>query len=166
VPTQGRVEGVRYGSTRARVADFISRGIAAGFGGAILIDGYLLVVLVAFSRVATATGFYEFVASGAIGSGAYRQPGGVAIGVAVHFLVSVAWGVGYAYVASRTPQVRAHPLMSGVVFGIVVMIAMQLVEVAANIYRAPDSFSFLTALVGHIVFFGVPVAFVYRRLAA
>jgi len=140
--------------------------MAAGFAGAVLIDAYLLVVLVGFAHVATVTSFFEFVASGAIGAAAYRQPGGVALGVVLHLLVSVAWGVGYAYVASRTPQVRARPLLSGAVFGIVVMIAMQLAEVASNIYRAPNTFSLMTVLIAHIVFYGVPVAFLYRRLAA
>jgi len=43
-----------------------------------------------------------------------------------------------------------------------VMLAMQLVEVAANIYTLPDTFGLANALVAHIVFFGIPVAYVAR----
>ncbi len=78
-------------------------------------------------------------------------------------LIGAGWGVGYAYIAARTPQVRARPLTSGIVFGIVVLLWMQFVEIAANIYTLPTSLELLNLFIAHTLFFGVPVAFVAGR---
>jgi len=53
--------------------------------------------------------------------------------------------------------------VSGTVFGIVVMLAMQLVEVAANVYRLPDTFALANTLIAHVAFFGIPVAYIVTR---
>ncbi len=139
-------------------------GAAAGVAGGVLIDAYLLLTLVAISHVVTVGTFYRYVASGALGQAAYTDPNGVALGVLFHLLVSIGWGIGYAYMASRTIAIREHPATSAVVFGIVVMIAMQLVEVAANIYRLPNSFSLGNLFLAHVFFFGFPVAYLTRAL--
>jgi hypothetical protein len=137
-------------------------GVLAGLAGAVSIDAYLIVVLVLGFHSIDLAGFYQFIASGAIGQAAYAGPGGAVLGVALHLIVSLAWGVGYAYVAARTPQVVERPLVSGITFGIVVMLAMQLVEVAGGIYRQPDTFSLANALVANVLFFGIPVAYIVR----
>jgi len=142
---------------------FALPGIAAGLIGAVLIDAYLLIVFVLLTHTLSAAAFYEYVASGAIGPAAYTTPGSVLFGIAIHLLVGIAWGVGYAFVATRMPQVRARPLLSGIAYGFVVMIAMQLVEVAANIYVQPTTFSLGNQLIAHTLFFGVPVAFIVGK---
>ncbi len=142
---------------------FAVPGALAGLAGAILIDFYLLATLVAIGHVTTVAGFYRYVASGALGKTAEAAPNAVAIGFALHVAVAVAWGIGYAYVAARTPQVRERPAISGAVFGLLVMIAMQLVEVYANIYVLPNSALFFNGIVAHVVFYGWPVAFIVRR---
>jgi FtsH-binding integral membrane protein len=121
----------------------------------------LTVVIVAHDT--SATGFYQFVASGVLGKAAYAEPTAAYFGVALHAVVGIAWGIGYAYVAARTPQVRDRPLVSGIAFGVVVMIAMQFVEVAANIYRLPDTFSLFNSFVAHVAFFGLPVAYIVAK---
>ncbi len=142
-------------------------GAFAGLAGATLIDLYLILTLVVAAHLATVPSFYQYVASGALGKAAYTTAAAVPLGVAVHFAVGLAWGIGYAYVAARTPQVRERPLLSGTVFGLLVMIAMQFVEVAANIYALPNTLLFLNGVVAHVVFFGVPVAYIVRsRLPA
>lgn len=138
-------------------------GIVAGFVGGVLIDAYLLLTIVAATHETTVAGFYQFVASGALGKAAYGSPSAVFVGVALHFVVSMAWGVGYAYVAARTPQVRERPMISGIAFGVVVMIAMQFVEVAANVYRLPDTFALFNSFVAHVAFFGIPVAYIVSK---
>ena len=145
-------------------AGTLRAGLVAGAVGAILIDAYLLAVIVGIAHATGVDGFYRYVASGAIGPSAYTSPSGVALGIALHALVSLGWGVGYAYVAARTPQVRSHPLVSGVVFGIVVLIAMQIVEVAANVFHAPDTAALVNGFVAHVAFFGLPIAYVVNRL--
>jgi hypothetical protein len=141
-------------------------GVAAGVAGAIFIDAYLIVVLVFALHSTSIAGLYDYVASGAIGQAAYASSTAPYLGVALHVAVSLTWAIGYAYVAARTPQVLQRPLLSGVAFGFVVMVAMQLVEVAAGIYRVPTTLSLGNDFVAHTVFFGIPVAYIVtRRLA-
>lgn len=142
-------------------------GAIAGLAGAVLIDIYLLVTLVAVGHLTTVAGFYQFVASGALGKAAYGNPNATLLGIAVHFAVGIGWGIGYAYIAARTPQLRSQPAISGVVFGLLVMLAMQFVEVAANIYVLPNTVLFFNGVIAHVVFFGLPVAYIVRgRLPA
>ena len=135
-------------------------GIVAGIVGAILIDAYLIVTVVYLFHAATLETFYRYVASAALGKAAYTSPQAVGLGIALHVLISVGWSFGYAYLAARTPQVLARPLLSGISFGIFVMISMQLGEVLTNIYALPNSFSLLNAFVAHVFFFGIPVAYI------
>ncbi len=139
-------------------------GIVAGLTGAILIDAYLIVTVVYLFHAATLETFYRYVASAALGKAAYTAPAAVLLGIALHVLISLAWSLGYAYLAARTPQIRARPLLSGVSFGIFVMISMQLGEVLTNIYLLPNSFTLLNAFVAHVFFFGLPVAYIVKRL--
>ncbi|MBD5656138.1 MAG: hypothetical protein IAI50_13325 [Candidatus Eremiobacteraeota bacterium] len=138
-------------------------GVVGGFAGAILIDAYLILTVVFASHETSVSGFYRFVASGALGKAAYAEPAAPYLGLVLHLLVGIAWGIGYAYVAARTAQVRQRPLVSGIAFGVVVMIAMQFVEVAANIYRLPDAFSLFNSFVAHVAFFGIPVAYIVAK---
>jgi hypothetical protein len=144
----------------------LAPGLIAGLAGAVTINAYVIGVLVFGTHAVTITGFYQYVASGAIGPVAYAGSSGAALGAALQLAIGAAWGVGYAYTAARTPQVLARPLISGIAFGFVVMLAMQLVEVAANIYRLPDTFALANGLIAHTVFFGIPIAYIVRsRLA-
>jgi len=143
---------------------YVRPGIAAGLVGAVTLDAYLLLTVVAGVRALTFDGFYRHIASGVLGAAAYASPVGVPLGIALHVAVSLTWGIGYAYAAARTPQVRERPLVSGIVFGIVVMVAMQLVQIAANIYRIPSAAMLANSFVAHVAFFGIPVAYVTQRL--
>jgi len=156
------VEGAKMQRGTLPLRAVVLPGAAAGLVGAVSIDAYLIVT-VALARHIGIVPFYQYVASGAIGKAAYEGSAGALLGAAIHLVVSLAWGIGYALVAQSTPQVRAQPLVSGAVFGVVVMLAMQLVAVAANIYRLPDTLSLANALVAHVVFFGIPVAYVVTR---
>jgi hypothetical protein len=135
-------------------------GLIAGLVGAAAIDVYLLLVFVAVAHIFTVGGFFAFIASGAIGKSAYAESGSGWLGLAIHVAVSLAWGLGYANAAARAPQLNARPITSGIVFGIVVMIAMQLVEVAANIYTLPNTFVLVNEFVAHTLFFGIPIAWI------
>jgi len=141
-------------------------GAIAGVAGAILIDIYLIVTLVFIAHVASLTSFYQYVASGALGPAAYTNAANAYLGFAMHLAVGIAWGIGYAYVAARTPQVRERPLISGTVFGLVVMIAMQFVEVAGRIYALPSTLAFANGIVAHVLCYGIPVAAIVKARPA
>ncbi|MGH7729368.1 MAG: hypothetical protein ACREM2_11355 [Vulcanimicrobiaceae bacterium] len=142
-------------------------GALAGLAGAILIDAYRLVTRVVIAQETGPSGFYQHVASGLIGADAYRSADAVWLGVAAHLAISVAWAIGFAQVASRMPQVRARPVLSGAIFGIVVMIVMLLVELLAGIYVPLSANEALNELIAHTLFFGIPIALIVaRRLRA
>lgn len=138
-------------------------GILAGLLGAVSIDAYLLTIYVAVSHSLTVAQFYQYVASGAVGKAASASEAFVGLGVAVHLTVSLGWGIGFAYLAARTPQLLTRPLVSGLVYGLVVLMSMWLVEFAAGIWHFPTIASVEQDVVAHCLFYGLPVAYVVSR---
>jgi len=53
---------------------YLRPGIAAGLAGAVTIDAYLLLTIVAGMRSVTFAQFYRHVASGVLGNAAYTLP--------------------------------------------------------------------------------------------
>jgi len=145
----------------------IVAGVVAGTIGAILIAICVIVSqMVVFHQPASVYVLvFQFDASVLIGTTlAHSDPAYAILGAFLHLLVSIGWGVGYAYMAEREPQLIALPIRSGAAFGLIVYFAMQLVLVAGNLFRQPTPTSFGLALVAHIIFFGIPVAFVVSRM--
>jgi hypothetical protein len=141
-------------------------GALAGIAGGVTIDAYLLVVG-ALSNGPGPQQLYTFIASALVGQAAYALPGMVWLGVVAHAAISIGWGVGFAYAAVTTPQIASRPYFSGVLFGLVVFIVMQLVTAAAGVARLPTSAQMASGIVAHTLFFGIPVALVVaKRLRA
>ena len=111
----------------------------------------------------TLAGLFAFTASTLVGKVAYTGGSYVALGIVLHFLVSIGWAIGYAVVAERQSQLLTRPLISGAAFGFIIYFAMQLVIVAANLYRIPTPRELGVALLAHLVFFGMPVALIIAR---
>ncbi|GAC1533133.1 MAG: hypothetical protein NVS2B17_00420 [Candidatus Velthaea sp.] len=107
--------------------------------------------------------FLQFNASVLIGKAAFTSPTYAALGLALHFLVSIGWALGYAYIAERQSQLVTRPWISGAGFGLVVYFAMLIVLVAANAYHPPKPADVGTGLIAHIAFFGIPVALIVAR---
>jgi len=142
-----------------RIRGALGPGLLAGLVGAILIDAYILAVG-ALSGGPTPTELYTFVASALLGKSAYTLPQAVWIGVAIHLAISIGWGLGYAYAAEATPQLVARPLVSGIVFGLFVYLCMQIAQALIGIWHAPSAIGAFTGIVAHVIFFGLPVAYV------
>jgi len=136
---------------------------------AILIGGlacgacdYLFAYL--YYQKATWAGIAKSVARGwldgdTVASGA---PWVVALGVALHFLISLGWAAGYV-VASRwiTPLAR-YPGPAGLVYGAVVYFGMNWVVVPLSaIGRFPAGVDWY-ALAGHLAVVGLPIALALR----
>ena len=102
---------------------------------------------------------YTFIASTLVGKAALGSNAYVPLGIAIHFAISAGWGAVFGIVAQRYRAVLAHPFISGITFGIVVTIVMQLLLTAIGVSRAPQSAGqVIIGLVAHTVFFGVPIA--------
>ncbi len=142
-------------------------GIVAGAIAGVL----MLVCLVAMHALVlrtpgfTLAGLFAFDASTLVGRAAYGADSYAALGAALHFLVAIGWAVGYAVLAQRERQLRARPLISGAAFGLIIYFAMQLVLVAANLYRIPTPAELGVDLLAHIAFYGIPVALLVARFA-
>ena len=140
----------------------IVRGIIAGLIGAVLIDAFLYAVML-MPNHAPITTLWQFVASTLLGKAAFADINTAWLGLFMHLAVSIGWAVAFSYAAHTRPNVPAHPYISGLVYGVIVMILMQIVELAANI---PANFTvpgLLTGLIAHTIFYGLPVSLTIAR---
>ncbi|MDQ6930612.1 MAG: hypothetical protein M3126_08115 [Candidatus Eremiobacteraeota bacterium] len=140
----------------------LTRGAVAGLIGAVLIDAFLYVATLMPQHTAI-TGMWQFIASTVIGKAAFANPNTAWLGLFMHLIISIAWGVAFAYVAQTRPNVPAHPYVSGIVYGIIVMILMQIVTLAANVPAALTVPALTAALIAHTLFFGLPVSLYVAR---
>ena len=140
----------------------VRRSILAGLVGAIGIDAYLSITL-PLMHVANGIQLSQWDASNLLGSEAFR--GGLstaAIGLGLHLCVSIAWGIIFGFAFSRISWMRSHALLSGLIFGAVVMQVMAYIVVPLGhaSHPMPSLAGWLNNFVAHTLFFGVPVAYV------
>jgi uncharacterized membrane protein YagU involved in acid resistance len=109
----------------------------------------------------------QIVASGAFGKAALD--GGVAmaaVGLAAHFGMSLGWAALFFLAAQRWPQLVRRPLVYGIVFGILVFLAMRLLVLPLSAYPFPVRFKPLSTvldLMSHMFLFGLPIALAARK---
>ena len=140
------------------------QALAAGIVGGVLIDLYLWVTPLASSHPGI-MGIWTWVASTVFGKGMFANPNAPWIGLGVHAVTSLAWAGAYAYVAAQQPFVGKRWYISGPVYGLVVYLVMQLVLLVSGNFEYPHSPNdFVSALIAHAVFFGLPVAFVVKSM--
>lgn len=136
----------------------------AGIAGGIIIDLYLALTTVIPAH-GSLIAFWQWVASAALGKVAFTNPSFAWLGLLIHFIVSIGWAGGYAYLAQRQPFVNDRWLVSGIVYGIVVYGFMQLLLIGAQAEVFPQpAVATINALIAHALFFGVPVAYAIARM--
>jgi hypothetical protein len=142
--------------------------VVTGFTGAVLIDAYLAATLIGVFHTATLRGMLQWDASNILGASAYAGGWSTAVlGMALHLLVSFAWAAGYIFAALRFPQLLRAPILWGALFGVVVMLVMSYVVVLGHALMPPQPTPIvINKLIAHVVFFGIPVAYVARRTLA
>lgn len=140
------------------------RGIAAGIVGGIAIDLFIYLTAV-LPQHGSMTAVWQGIAVTALGKIALTSPAYDWAGLALHFAVSIAWAIGYAYLAEQQPGVDAHPVLSGVIFGFVVYLVMQLVLYTVQALHVTGAAQVVTTIVAHTIFYGLPVGLTVRALA-
>ena len=109
----------------------------------------------------------QTVASGLLGSAAYEGGLPVALlGFVAHFVMSYGWAALFVGAASRVPRMAARPVLAGILFGVLVFLAMRLVVLPLSAFPHPVSFKPLAAsldLLSHMFLFGVPIALAAAR---
>jgi uncharacterized membrane protein YagU involved in acid resistance len=109
----------------------------------------------------------QTVASGLFGNPAFD--GGTfmaALGLLLHFGMSFIWAGLFVVVARRIRLLVLRPILSGILFGVVVFLTMRLVVLPLSAFPWPVTFKPLaTALdvLSHTLLFGVPIALAARK---
>lgn len=136
----------------------LSQGAIAGIAGGIALALFLFVALGLLPvhltpvQILTADGHYVHADS-------------PVVGLLAHLVVSALWGIGYAYVAATRPSAVANPWLAGVVYGAIVWLLMQFILILGAVWPGLAPIGFAVQIVGHTLFFGIPVAFTTRALA-
>ena len=108
---------------------------------------------------------WQGVASGLLGSEAARGGGWntALLGILLHFVVAFCIDTVYYIGARNVSFLIRHPIISGLVFGVLAHLVMRYVVVplsaigTVNAYNLPN---FLNSVVGHALFVGLPVALI------
>jgi hypothetical protein len=108
---------------------------------------------------------WQGVASGVLGSEAARAGGWktAALGIVLHFVVAFCIATVYYVAARNIPFLIRHPVVSGLIAGVVAHLVMKYVVVplsAIGTVAPYDLANFLNSVVGHALIVGLPVALI------
>ena len=145
--------------TRLSWRRIVLRGVFAGVVGAVLFDAFIYAGVLAPSH-ASILSLWQFVASSAFGKVAFTSAGYAWAGLAMHAVVSIAWGIGYAYLSETQPAVNVRPIVSGILFGIVVYVVMQLALATVGLLKITSAAQVPLGVCARTIFFGLPIALV------
>jgi hypothetical protein len=142
--------------------DWIGAGVGAGLTAA--------ATLAAFAAFAQwfagdpISGTYTYLAHVLAGPAADGAAWAVPTGVATLIAASLLWSFGYLYAAEQQPQLFTRPFVSGLVFGVVVWVIMQLVLLPFGMFHPTGMVEFDREIFGLMFCFGLPLAFTAARL--
>jgi hypothetical protein len=136
----------------------LSRAVTAGFIGGVVVDLFLIL-----TRISPFPGLYQFIASTLVGPVAFTSSAYIALGLVMHFLISIAFALAYSFVADRVHALLEHPTLWGAIFGVAVYAVMQVVLNVAHAAQPLSVEGVVVGLISHIVFFGLPVAWYVAR---
>jgi hypothetical protein len=140
------------------------QALAAGIAGGALLNAFLWFMLLRPAGASIAS-LWTQIATQAIGPGMAGNPNAALVGLSIHAIISIVWAGAYAYLATERAVLNARWPVSGIAYGIVVYLIMQIVLLVAGHFEYPHAPNdFVIAVLAHAVFFGLPVAFVVQAL--
>ncbi len=137
----------------------VLRGVTAGIAGGIFIDAFLYAATLA-PRHASILALWQFVASTAVGKIAFSSTSYAWFGLVMHLAISAGWGIGYSYLSETQAPVNVRPFVSGLLFGVVVYIVMQMALATVGLLVIANGMQIIVGIVAYTFFFGVPVALI------
>jgi hypothetical protein len=152
--------------TSSRVRSSIVTGVTAGLVGGVLIEAYSFAAIWVMAGGVDVVREFQYTAAGLIGATALGDPLYAWLGVAVHFAISAVWGIGYVYVAARTPQLDGVPLISGFIYGFAVYLLMLILQFPSSVQHVPEFSTQGNAMIAYTFFFGIPIALIARARRA
>jgi hypothetical protein len=142
----------------------VRQALAAGVAAGVALEAYLYLTVMLPSHT-TLFAAWQLIASAAIGKAAFDSPSYAWLGLVLHFGVSIGWAGGYAYFAQHQPFVNRRWVVSGICYGLVVYLFMQILLLGARApVFPPTPTAWLNDLFAHAIFFGLPLAFVVARM--
>jgi hypothetical protein len=141
--------------------------VVAGLVGAVTSWLYELIVWVHLLHLTSVAGIAENTAVLSFGSSIRTLgAGALALGVAIHFLTAVSWGILFAFI---WPALRARSIeatLAALFYGVFAWVIMHNV-VLALFSPAPPTYtvySVINGLMAHTFAFSVPMALVIKRI--
>ena len=108
----------------------------------------------------------RFVGSGPFPAATTMGTAGAILGLAVHFALMAIMAAIFMALVNHRPALLDTPLRTGVAFGVVTYIVMNLIVVQLRFHPPfpPKSLSIATQLFAHIVLVGIPFALIAARM--
>ena len=108
---------------------------------------------------------WQGVASGLIGGEAARAGGWntAILGIVLHFVVAFCIATVYYFAARNIGFLIRHPIISGLIFGVLAHLVMKYVIVPLSAIGAVSAYTlpnFLNSVIGHALLVGLPVALI------
>jgi hypothetical protein len=123
--------------------------------------------IIAISRGSTVTRLLQFVASGVLGPSAFE--GGLAtaaLGLLLHFVIAFTVVEVFYFARRSFAVVRNNPVVSGVIYGLLVWIVMNLVVLPLSAARPRHSLTGDLIQIGiHMFIIGLPTSLLLHRLS-
>ncbi len=137
-------------------------------GGSIagLLDIIFAISFAAYNG-ATPARLLQTIASGLFGKSAFTGGAQMAgLGLLLHFAMSLAWAGVFYLLACKVPLLVQQPVLSGIVFGVIVFLIMRLVVLPLSAFPFPVKFPPLGTVLdvlSHAFLFGLPIAWCARK---
>ena len=125
-------------------------------------------ILSAFAFSGAVVAVLQTVASGPLGDDMAASPAGAPVGLLVHFTIMAVMVAVYVLAARRIPALNRHWIVSGLLYGVALWIAMYWIVMPLRweSYRTPSELMPIAKqLFSHCILTGLPIAFITARLA-
>jgi len=136
-------------------------GLVAG-----TLDGLAAVVIYLVRGGKNPVAIFNFIASGVFGDSGLRGGIGMAfMGLLFHFLIATTWSLIFFVVNSRVSAILRHWVLSGLVYGMVVWLCMNLVVVPLS-FTPPIPMNVSGIITGILVLMicvGLPISFLAKK---
>lgn len=145
------------------------RAIATGAVIAGVLDAIFAVIVYVFVlRAESVIGFLQYIASGLLGAVAFS--GGLltaGLGAAIHFFIAFAFATLYYVVSRRVDILSSHAVPVGLLYGAAIWLFMDLIVLPlTGTPKSPfNAVLFVSFLLDHAFFVGLPIALAVRRYA-
>ena len=111
---------------------------------------------------------FQYIASGSIGMQSFQSGwNSVALGVGIHYAIAFTWTGIFFVGALKFPAITRRPILSGIVFGVVVYLVMNFIVLPLTRVPHPPAaitvVSRINAVLALIVCIGLPISLMTRR---